>query len=54
MTDASSEFEHAERWQQWQRHNAETNRKADRQVRVIYGIVFVMVCAHLAYQLMSR
>ena len=27
-TVESSEFEHAERWQQWQRHNAETGRKA--------------------------
>ena len=54
MTVASSEFEHAERWQQWQRHNAETGRKADRQIRVIYAIVFVMVCAHLAYQFLSR
>jgi len=54
MTVASSEFEHAERWHQWQRHNAEISRQTDRQMRVIFGIGFAGICAMLAYQLMSR
>jgi len=54
MTVASSESEHVERWHQWQRHNAEAGRKADRQIRVIFAFGFAGVCAMLAYQLMSR
>jgi hypothetical protein len=54
MTVVSSESEYAERWHQWQRHNAEVGRKAERQVRVIFAIGFAGICAMLAYQLMSR
>ena len=53
MTVASSEFEDAERWHQWQRRNAEVSRKADRQVRAIFAIMFAVVGAMLAYQLLS-
>ena len=54
MTVSQSEFEQAGRWQQWQQHNAESGRKADRQIRVIFAIGFAGVCAMLAYQIMSR
>ena len=54
MTVASSDFEYAERWQEWQRQNAEIGRKADRQIRAIFAVVFVGICAMLAYQLLSR
>lgn len=54
MTVAQSELEQAGRWHQWQRHNAEVGRRADRQIRVIFAIGFAGVCAMLAYQIMSR
>jgi uncharacterized membrane protein len=54
MTVAQSEFEHADRWHQWQQHNAEVGRRADRQMRVMFAFGFAGVCAMLAYQIMSR
>ena len=54
MTVVSSEFESAEIWQQWQWRNAESGRKANRQIRAIFAVVFVAICTMLAYQLLSR
>ena len=54
MTIASSEFDHAERWHQWQRKNAEISRKSDLQVRAMFAMMFVVVGVRLAYQLLSR
>jgi hypothetical protein len=54
MTVESTEFDHAERWNEWQRKNTETSRTSDRQVRVISAIMFAAVGATLAYQLFSR
>ena len=43
--------EYAERWREWQIRYAQSNRKAERQARVLFAVVLSLVMAWLAFQI---
>jgi hypothetical protein len=49
----SDQDEHAERWQEWKRHNAATDRRSVIQARVVIALVLTTAAAWLALQLAS-
>ena len=53
MTLTPSELDHDERWRVWQVRNAEMNRKGAIQARIVFAVIFIVVGARLALQLLS-
>jgi hypothetical protein len=50
-TTAPHTDEFAERWREWQIRYAQSNRKAERQARVLFAVVLSLVMAWLALQI---
>jgi hypothetical protein len=44
---------YAERWRQWQHHNAVTSRREARRAHVAFTILFAGVCVWLGLQLLG-
>ena len=53
MTLTSSEQDHEERWRDWQRHNAEANRKSAIHARIVFAVIFAAIGVRLAMQLLG-
>jgi len=53
MTLTSSEQGHEERWRDWQKHNAEANRKGAIHARIVFAVIFAAIGVRLAMQLLG-
>ena len=49
--DATQDAEYAERWQQWQRRYARSNRRSGRQARIAFTLLLIAAAVVLALQL---